>query len=67
MSAKKTTKVYRVALVNSQTIGARCGHGYGKTLAEAQQNALQLAREIDPNARLSSCGTQVWFAGGVHC
>lgn len=62
-----TMKSYRVQLVNCQTIGARCGYGEGKTLEEAQEDALRRARERDPNARLSECGYQVWFAGGVNC
>lgn len=58
---------FRVELVNCQTVGARCGYGEGKTLAEAQESALRQAKERDPNAALSEGGYQVWFAGGVNC
>ena len=58
---------YKVELVNYQTLGAMAGYGYGKTLEEAQQDALRRAREFDPNAKLSPGGYQVWFAGGVNC
>jgi hypothetical protein len=64
---KKENEIVRVELVNTQTIGALCGYGEGRTLKEAQANALRKARERDPNARLTSCGYQVWFAGGVNC
>lgn len=58
---------YRVQLVNYQTIGALCGYGEGKSLKDAQEDALRRARERDPDAKLSECGYQVWFAGGVNC
>lgn len=64
---KTTTKGYKVELVNYQTIGAMCGYGWGKTLKEAQEDALRQARQRDPNAKLSEGGYQVWFAGGVNC
>jgi hypothetical protein len=58
---------FRVELVNVQTIMARCGYGEGRTFAEAQEDALRKAREIDPDAYLSECGDEVRFAGGIHC
>lgn len=63
----KTQKWFRVELVNVQTIGAYCGCGEGKTLEEAQENAMRKARRIDPDAKLSPGGSQVRFAGGVNC
>lgn len=48
--------MFKVELVNVQTIGARCGYGEGKTLEEAQQDALRRARERDPQAYLSEGG-----------
>ena len=61
------SKRFRVELVNVQTIMARCGYGEGKTLVEAQEDAIRKAREIDPDAYLSDCGDEVRFAGGIHC
>lgn len=58
---------FRVELVNCQTVGAMCGYGEGKTLAEAQEDALRQAKKRDPNAKLSEGGHQVWFAGGINC
>lgn len=58
---------YRVELVNMQTIGAHCGYGEGKTLIDAQNDALQKARERDPDAHLSDSGYRVFFAGGINC
>ena len=61
-------KLYRVELVNRQTIGARCGYGEGRTLAEAQQNAIDIAnRTQNANPALTESGYQVWFNGGVNC
>jgi len=62
-----TKREFKVELVNSQTLGARCGYGWGRTLAEAQADAMRQARERDPKAMLSASGYQVWFAGGVNC
>jgi len=62
-----STKIYKVRLVNLQTIGAMAGYGTGKTLEQAQEAALRLARESDPNAKLAPSGLEVWFAGGVNC
>ena len=64
---KPSQKWYRVELVNYQTMGARCGYGEGRSLEEAQLDALRRARQSDPDARLSGGGYQVWFAGGVNC
>ena len=58
---------FKVELVNTQTLGARCGYGEGRTLEEAQADALRKARQDDPDARLSQSGYQVLFAGGVNC
>jgi hypothetical protein len=66
----KTTrppKTFRVCLVNTQTLHARCGYGEGKTLEEAQQDALAQARQRDPKAYLSPGGYEVYFAGGINC
>ena len=65
MAAAK--KWFKVELVNYQTLHAMCGYGEGRTLEEAQQDALRLARQRDPDAYLSDGGRQVWFAGGVNC
>jgi len=62
----KSTKIHKVRLVNVQTLGAMAGYGTGKTLQQAQEAALRLARESDPNAKLSPSGLEVWFAGGVN-
>lgn len=64
---KRKTQFFKVHLVNVQTLGAACGYGEGKTLAEAQQDALRRARERDPGAYLSPGGHQVYFAGGINC
>jgi hypothetical protein len=58
-------KVFRVYLVNVQTLGAMCGWGSGRTHAEAVSNALQKARQMDPGAWFES--GQVFFRGGVNC
>jgi hypothetical protein len=58
-------KLFKVYLVNSQTLGAMCGYGEGKTREEAIADALRKARETDPDARYE--GGQVWFRGGVNC
>ncbi len=63
----KAVKLYRVELINVQTVGARCGYGEGKTLSAAQTDALRRAQERDPNAKLSTSGYQVYFAGGINC
>ena len=60
-------KWFKVELVNSQTIGAHCGYGEGPTIAIAQADALNQARQRDPKAKLNDSGTQVWFAGGINC
>jgi hypothetical protein len=57
---------FRVPLINTQTIGAQCGWGEGRTLEQAQSDALRKARETDPAAQLSATGWQVHFAGGVN-
>lgn len=64
----KPKKLFRVELVNRQTLGARCGYGEGRTLQEAQQNAIAIANQT-PNAHpiLTSSGYQCWFSGGVNC
>lgn len=58
--------LFRVELINYQTLHAQCGCGVGKTLEAAQRDALERARRIDHNAKLSANGHQVWFAGGVN-
>jgi hypothetical protein len=58
---------FRVELVNVQTIMARCGYGEGRTLAQAQQDAMRKAQEQGQDAQLSDCGYEVRFAGGINC
>lgn len=57
---------YKVFIVNVQTVGAHAGYGWGKTLEEAQKDALEQARKTDPAAYLSPGGYQVYFAGGIN-
>lgn len=59
--------LFRVELVNVQTVGASCGYGVGKTFEEAQQDALRQAKERDPQAYLGNGGYRVFFSGGVNC
>jgi hypothetical protein len=59
-------KRYRVELVNVQTTHARCGFCEADTLAQAQNDALRLARDLDSAAMLSECGQVVYFAGGIN-
>lgn len=58
-------KLFKVYLVNVQTLGAMCGYGTGRTHEEAMENALKKAREADPGAWYE--GGQVLFRGGVNC
>lgn len=62
-------KLRRVYLVNSQTLGAACGYGEGRTVREAAEAALRIARERDSEATYigTDRGGQVWFRGGVNC
>lgn len=62
---RTTDKLFKVNLLNVQTIGASCGYGEGRTHAEAIAAALRIARERDPKAYYAS--GQVLFAGGVNC
>jgi len=57
---------YRVYLVNVQTVLARYGYGEGKTLEEAQRNAMQRVRDLGFSPMLSDCGHEVRFAGGIN-
>lgn len=57
--------LHKIALVNTQTLHAMYGYGTGKTEQEAIDNALEIARKRDPNARYFE--GQVWFAGGINC
>jgi hypothetical protein len=56
--------IYKVALLNVQTIGAQCGYGAGKTKEAAIADALRKARAMDPKAYYAA--GQVCFAGGVN-
>lgn len=58
------TTMFRVRLVNVQTIGASAGYGEGRTHEEAKEHALRIARETDPHAYYE--GGVVCFAGGVN-
>ena len=60
-----TVKVYRISLLNLQTIGAACGYGVGDTRAVAIEAALKMAREFDPEAFYD--GGVVCFRGGINC
>lgn len=57
--------MFKVRLVNVQTLGASCGYGVGNTLELAIADALRIARETDANAYYE--GGVVCFAGGVNC
>ena len=56
--------MFKVRLVNLQTLSAMCGYGTGSTLTEAIEAALRLARERDPDAFYE--GGVVCFAGGIN-
>ena len=57
-------KIYKVYLVNVQTLGTMCGYGTGKTHEAAKEAALAKARATDPNAYFAN--GSVLFAGGVN-
>jgi hypothetical protein len=69
LTMSKKQESYRVEIINVQTIGARCGVGRGKTLAEAQRDAMEQAnaRYSGCNPRLSESGWEVYVDGGVNC
>jgi hypothetical protein len=69
LTMSKKQESYRVEIINVQTIGARCGVGCGKTLAEAQRDAMEQAnaRYSGCNPRLSESGWEVYVDGGVNC
>lgn len=56
---KTTAKTYRVHIYNVMDWDLRCGFGEGKSLAEAQEEALYHARKRDKNAKLSENGREV--------
>ncbi len=62
-----TKKLIRVHLMNYQTIHAQCGYGEGRTHDEAVANALEMARQRDPNAQYDKQSGCVGFAGGINC
>lgn len=64
----KNERIYRVTLVNRQTLGAACGWGEGRTLAEAQRDAIRIANQRQ-NAmpQISPGGYQCYFNGGINC
>jgi hypothetical protein len=66
---KTKIQQYAVEIINLQTVGARCGVGRGKTLAEAQQDAMRQASThyAGCNPRLSESGWSVYVDGGVNC
>jgi hypothetical protein len=57
----------RVQLLNLNSLGTAAGWGEGKTLADAQSDALRKARSMDPDATLSDSGWQVLFRDRVIC
>ena len=57
-------QIFKVRLVNLQTLGAACGYGEGKTHEEAKEAALRIARETDPDAFYE--GGSVCYRGGVN-
>jgi hypothetical protein len=61
--------VFTVPIVNLQTLGAHCGTGRGKSLAEAQQDALRQAaiHYSGCNPRLSDSGYEVFVDVGINC
>lgn len=65
MPTKRT--IYRVPLINVNVIGQRCGYGEGPTLEAAQRDALQQARKIDRDAKLSEDGLSCLFWSRCLC
>lgn len=55
----------RVTLINLKSLGTNCGWGEGRTLIEAQNDALEKARKIDPQASLGPGGYQCFFCALV--
>lgn len=65
---KMTQKpLIRVALVNRQTLHARCGHGVGKTREEALKDALRIAHSRDDSGDVTIQNGEVWYNGGINC
>ena len=56
--------MYRIYLVNLRSLGTSCGYGEGPTRQEAIDNALEKARERDPEAYYSQ--GQVYFTESVY-
>jgi hypothetical protein len=60
-------KNYRVEIVNVMITGQHCGAGQGKTLAEAQADAMRIAKSRYEDATLSPSGYQVYVSSGTRC
>ena len=58
--------MYRIYLVNLRSLGTSCGYGEGPTRQEAINNALEKARERDPNAVYDESSNQVLFTESVY-
>lgn len=56
---EKQARLYRVELVNSQTVGAYCGYGEGRTLKDARETARDAARSL-----VTAKGARVRFPSG---
>jgi hypothetical protein len=59
---RKGFEMFKCNLVNMDALSQRCGFGEGKTWNEAQANALALALQRDPNAKID--GNSVSYSGG---
>ena len=61
--------MYKVPIVNLQTIGAYCGTGVGDTLEEAQKEAMRIATTYYAgcNPRLAEERWAVYVDGGINC
>lgn len=55
-------KWVKVRLHNTMVNGQRCGYGIGHTQEEAIEDALNIARDRDPNARYNKQTNEVCFA-----
>lgn len=53
--------MHKVEIINMRSIGTYCGVGYGRTIREAQDDAIRIARIMhsNGNARISESGWQV--------
>ena len=59
--------MFKVEIVNRQTLHAYAGYGEGKTLAEAIADAMQRAnRAKNADARYDEASRRVYFNGGTN-